>query len=89
MLEPIARGTPQTGEEILAAMLSRDDSIARCEESGATLLKSDGQYVLKVPDGQGEHLFRRWSRRSVRSDEEALEKANKALSRILNERGDS
>lgn len=72
MLQKIQR----TDTEELVAFLKRDDTIARDSASGATLHKSDGQYVLIIPSVDRPS---RWSRRIVQSDEEALERAQKIL----------
>lgn len=82
MLQPIPE--PTTKEEKIYRWLARDDSIARCPESGAKLCKSRRQYTLVIPES---YTTRHWSRRKVASDQEAIERANKSLEKILKERG--
>jgi hypothetical protein len=65
---------------LIDAFLTPDDTIARCSETGATLEKSRRQYTLIAED-----VVRHWSRRKVTSDQEAIERANKSLMKIVQE----
>ena len=73
MLQEIQR----TDFEELIAFVKGDISIARDEETGATLYKTDGQYVLIISEEPYQRSH--WSRRTVQSDEDAVQRAQKVL----------
>jgi len=58
---------------------SRPDIIARCEQTGAYLVKSRAQYILILEESTARH----WSRRTVLSDQDALARAQKSLDKIM------
>ncbi len=75
MLEKIQR----TDFEELVAFIKGDTSIARDQETGALLYKYERVYVLIIT--REPHRCSRWSRSAVRSDEEAIRRAQKVLDR--------
>lgn len=84
MLEAVDQTKPTTMDDLAAALFSSRDIIARCPETGAKLTKSRGQYTLVLEEP---YTTRHWSRRSVHSDQDAIERANKSLAKILREIG--
>jgi hypothetical protein len=60
----------------------RPDIIARDSEHGAYLCKSRAQYTLVWEQGDN-YETRHWSRRKVLSDADAIDRANKSLTKIL------
>jgi hypothetical protein len=76
MLQKIQR----TAFDELVAFIKGDDTIAHDPESGATLYKSDGQYVLVVQDTPYHRRYH-WSRRTIQSDEAAIQRAQKVIER--------
>lgn len=62
----------------------RPDAIAFCEQTGANLTRSRRHpwYVLIVPTGEETVEERRWSRRTLLTDEHAMKVAQRALNRI-------
>lgn len=73
MLQKIQRDDFET----LVAHLKGDDTIACDPETGATLHKSDGQYSLII--SRNPYKRAHWSRRTVHSDQDAIQLAQKRL----------
>jgi len=57
----------------------RPDAIAFCPQTGANLIRSHAQYVLIA---RSDTVYRCWSRRKVKSDQDAIARAKKALERL-------
>jgi hypothetical protein len=77
----LERVVPTSEAEALLKQLAAVSVIARCPNTGAELSRSQGQYVLVID--RENHVKRHWSRRNIRTDEEALSLANRALERYL------
>ncbi len=57
------------------------DAIAFCPETGANFSESRGQYILVIWEPQ--YIVRHWSKRNVHTLEDALQRAQKSLDKIV------
>ncbi len=71
-----------TLDNLIKDLRLRPDAIAFCEETGANLCRSRKQYTLVVPAGENSEV-RHWARSRVHSDEDAIERAQKSLNKII------